>query len=471
MDEDGLGWDEAWNAVCGTVAYTNHTVMSEALEKWPQSLVQSLLPRVWQIIREINIRWSAYLREAFNGDESRVHRCLVLADGSVHMANLCQAVCYKINGVSALHGEILQRDIFRDVYSLRPERYTYVTNGIDHRRWLDQVNPGLSVLITELIGDDWRLHPEKLKKLRDYENDTAVLQRLNAVKADNKIAFAAWLDKAQGAKLDPSAVMDVQVKRLHEYKRQLLSAMLITSLQQRLRDDPGADFLPRTFVFAAKAAGGYATAKRIIELLNSLSADVNSDPACKGKLQVFFAENYRVSMAEVLMPAAQVSEQISTAGKEASGTGNMKLMMNGAITIGTLDGANVEMYERLGDENMFLFGLRADQVEELRRHYNPHSYYDADPVIRAVVDRFNNGFSDGKKYNDLTGGLLFGGDPYMLMADFADYRRAHEELYTLLRDPMASARLSLVNIAESGIFAADRAVQEYADNIWHMKGE
>ena len=468
MDEDGLGWDEAMKAVSGAVAYTNHTVMSEALEKWPQGLVQQLMPRVWQIIREINIRWSAKLREAFQGDEGRLQRCLILSGGSIHMANLCQAVCFKINGVSTLHGEILKNDLFRDVCALDPSRYTFVTNGIDHRRWLDQVNPALSGLVTELIGEGWRKHPEDLKKLRAFENDTAVLDRLSEIKRGNKASFAAWLDRAQGAKLDPNAILDVQVKRLHEYKRQLLSAMLITSLQQRIHDDPNADFLPRSFVFGAKAAGGYKTAKRIIELLNSLSNDVNNDPLCKGKLQVFFAENYRVSMAEVLMPAAQVSEQISTAGKEASGTGNMKLMMNGAITIGTMDGANVEMYRELGDENIFIFGLRADQVVELRSHYNTQSYYDSDPVIRSVVERLNRGFSDGKNYADLTGGLLFGGDPYMLLADFGDYRRAHEELYRLMADPRAAARLSLVNIAESGVFAADRAIREYADDIWHI---
>ena len=468
MDEDGLGWDEAMAAVCGSVAYTNHTVMSEALEKWPQGLVQKLMPRVWDIIREINIRWSAYLREAFHGDNSRVERCLILSGGNVHMANLCQAVCFKINGVSTLHGEILKNDLFRDVCSLRPDRYTFVTNGIDHRRWLDQVNPELSGLVTELIGDGWRKRPEELRKLRAFEDDTSVLDRLNVIKQDNKRSFAAWLDRAQGAKLDPAAVMDVQVKRLHEYKRQLLCAMLIAHLQQRIHDDPNADFLPRSFVFAAKAAGGYATAKRIIELINSLSADVNNDPLCKGKLQVFFAENYRVSMAEALMPAAQVSEQISTAGKEASGTGNMKLMMNGAITIGTMDGANVEMHQHLGDENIFIFGLRAEQVVQLRQNYYPQGYSDSDPVTHAVIERFNRGFSDGKNYTDLTGNLLYGGDPYMLLADFADYRRAHEDLYRLMADPRAAARVSLANIAESGVFAADRAIREYAKDIWRV---
>ncbi len=469
MDEDGLGWDEALDCVRRTVAYTNHTVLSEALEKWPQSLVQSLMPRVWQIIRELNIRWMKRLNEWFPGDEKKVEYSLILSGGQVHMANLCQAVCYMINGVSALHGQILKTRLFKDICSVRPERYTFVTNGIDHRRWLDEINPDLSGLIRDLIGPAFITEPERLRDLRKYENDETVLGMLNVIKARNKDRFAAWLKKQQDSVLDPAAVLDVQVKRLHEYKRQLLAAMLITSLQQQLRDDPDQDFVPRTFIFAAKAAGSYVTAKRIIELINSLAVDVNSDPACRGKLQVHFAANYRVSMAERLMPAAQVSEQISTAGKEASGTGNMKLMMNGAITIGTLDGANVEMHDHLGDENMFLFGLRADQVENLlRQGYQPQTYYNADPVIRSVLERFRSGFSDGKSYSDLVSNLLYGGDQYMLLADFADYRRAHNDLYRLMADPMASARMSLVNIAESGVFAADRAVSEYAKNIWHI---
>ena len=468
MDEDGLGWDEALDCVRRTVAYTNHTVLSEALEKWPQGLIESLMPRVWQIIRELNIRWTKRLNGWFPDDQKKVEYNLILSGGQVHMANLCQAVCYMINGVSALHGQILKTRLFKDVCSVRPERYTFVTNGIDHRRWLDQINPDLSGLVRDLIGDGFIRHPEELAKLRQFEQDETVLGMLNVIKARNKDRLASWLKRDQDVILDPAGVLDVQVKRLHEYKRQLLAAMLITSLQQRLRDDPNQDFVPRTFVFAAKAAGSYVVAKRIIELINSLAADVNADPACKGKLQVHFAANYRVSLAEKLMPAAQVSEQISTAGKEASGTGNMKLMMNGAITIGTLDGANVEMHERLGDENMFLFGLRAEQVEALRPAYQPQTYYDSDPVTKAVLDRFRSGFADGKSYADLVNGLLYGGDPYMLLADFADYRRAHDELYKLMADPVASARMSLVNIAESGVFAADRAVAEYAKNIWKI---
>ncbi len=463
MDEDGLGWDEAFDAVSRSVAYTNHTVMSEALERWPQSLVQSLLPRVWQIITELSRRWSGWLLEQFGSDREAIERNLILAGGEVHMAKLCQAVSYKINGVSRLHGEILKNDLFNDIYRLRPERYTHVTNGIDHRRWLSQINPGLDALVKDCIGDGFLLRPEELLGLRAFEHDEAVLRRLNAVKAENKRQFAAWFEKNQGGKLDPGAVLDVQIKRLHEYKRQLMCAMLIALLQEEIHQNPDKPFLPRSFVFGAKAAGGYVMAKRIIELLISLSEEVNNDPLCQGKLQVFFLENYRVSIAEKLIPAAQVSEQISTAGKEASGTGCMKLMLNGAVTIGTLDGANVEMYERLGDENMQLFGLRAHEVEELRRHYDPKALYDADPAMKAVLDRFS------RNYSDVVSSLLYGGDTYMLLADFADYVRAHKALYARLEDPMEAARISLVNIAEAGIFAADRAVKEYADQIWHIE--
>ena len=383
MDEDGLGWDEAWNIVSNCVAYTNHTIMSEALETWPQGLVQSLLPRVFEIISEINRRWRAVLSEKFGGDGARIARNAVIEGGKVHMANMCLAGCYMINGVSALHGDILKNSLFADVYSFEPEKFTYVTNGIDHRRWLspDQPQarqPGARAHRPGLPAASPRSSPS----LRRFENDAEVLMRLQEIKGFNKAALAEYMKKTQGFELNTDAVLDVQVKRLHEYKRQLLCAMLIAHLQDRLHDDPDMDFVPRTFVFGAKAAASYKTAKRIIELICSLSADVNADPVCKGRLQVFFLENYRVSVAEKLMPAAQVSEQISTAGKEASGTGNMKLMMNGAVTIGTLDGANVEMYERLGDENMFLFGLRANEVEERKRHgYDPNSVAESDPRL------------------------------------------------------------------------------------------
>ena len=470
MDEYGLGWDEAWRIVTNAVAYTNHTVMSEALEKWPQELIQTLLPRVWEILCEINRRWCEYLRAAF-GESEKVGRNLIIQDDGVHMANLCLAACFKVNGVSALHGEILKTDLFRDICELRPERFTYVTNGIDHRRWLAQINPRLNSLVCDLLGgESYLLKPETLIRLADFADEPAVRDRVNEIKLLNKQDFAAFARRQDGFKLNTDAILDVQVKRLHEYKRQLLCAMLITRLQNMLHANPNTEFTPRTFVFGAKAAAGYRTAKRIIELILSLADDVNSDPLCKGRLQVYFMENYRVSAAEALMPAAQVSEQISTAGKEASGTGNMKLMLNGAVTIGTLDGANVEMNERLGDKNMFLFGLHADEVTALKAAgYDPKAYAARDGELMAVLDRFSRGFKDGKSYSDLVSGLLYGGDPYMLIADYRDYVATHDRMYKTIADDGERAGLSIINTAQAGIFAADRAVREYAEGIWKIK--
>ncbi len=463
-----MGWDEAWKIVTASVAYTNHTVMAEALETWPQDLIQQTLPRIWEIICEVNRRWREQL-VSWYGETETVGRNLVIRDGQVHMANLCLAACYRVNGVSGLHGEILKQDIFHDVYEKQPDKFTYVTNGIDHRRWLSQVNPELHRLICDLIGDGYLLHPEELQRLEAYRGDRQVLHRLEEIKRNNKVRFANFAAKQQpDFLLNPDAVLDVQAKRLHEYKRQLLCALMITQLREQIHENPNGEFLPRSFVFAAKAAPGYAVAKRIIELLCSLSRDINQDPLCKDKLQVHFLENYRVSAAEMLMPAAQISEQISTAGKEASGTGNMKLMMNGALTIGTLDGANVEMYQRLGDENMFLFGLHADEAEQLRTHYDPLSVYQSSPELQRVFEQLNRGFSDGKSYHDLTNMLLYGGDPYLLLADFASYTTCSQKLYQTMQDTEKRAAISLTNIARSGCFAADRAIREYAEDIWKL---
>ncbi len=470
MDEHGMGWDEAWDIVTKSVAYTNHTIMSEALEKWPQELVQSLLPRLWEIMCEINRRWCDYLVSCF-GEDERVGRNLVIRNGQVHMANMCLAACYKVNGVSRLHGDILKQDLFRDLYSVQPDKFTYVTNGIDHRRWLAQINGEYHSLICELLGSDrYLLHPEELIGLRRFADDSAARDAVLKVKAANKRRFAEFAKRNDGFTLNTDSLMDVQIKRLHEYKRQLLCAMSITAQQLRLHDDPNTDFAPRTYVFGAKSAAGYKTAKRIIELLLSLADDVNNDPVCKGRLAVYFVENYRVSAAEAIVPAAQISEQISTAGKEASGTGCMKLMMNGAVTIGTLDGANVEMYERLGDENMFLFGLRTEEIAELKaRGYDPAAVAAADGELQRVFSRFSTGFADGKSYSDLVSMLLYGGDPYMLIADYRSYADCQNRLYSRVSDPGELARLALVNTAESGVFAADRAVAEYARNIWNIK--
>ena len=484
MDVHGLGWDDAWDLVRNSVAYTNHTVMSEALEKWPQDLVQQLLalekwpqdlvqqllPRLWEIMCEINRRWCDYLVQSFGWDE-RVGRNLIIRDGQVHMANLCLSACRMVNGVSRLHGEILRSDLFKDICSLRPERFTYVTNGIDHRRWLAQVNPGLHGLICELLGgDEYLTNADALSGLRAFETDPEVLHRINAIKRENRAKFTRFLAyNRSDIVINPDAMMDVQIKRLHEYKRQLLCAMSIASLQMKLHDNPNMDFVPRSFIFGAKAAAGYYVAKRIIELLLSMQRDINGDPVCKDRLQICFVENYRVSAAEAIVPAADVSEQISTAGKEASGTGCMKLMMNGAVTIGTLDGANVEMYERLGDENMFLFGLHTDEIESWRHNgYDPASIANNDPEITRIMQRFSQGFSDGKSYSDLVSGLLYGGDPYMLIADYRAYAECRDRLYTRISDESERARLALVNTAESGFFAADRAVREYAERIWNL---
>ncbi|NLC72858.1 MAG: glycogen/starch/alpha-glucan phosphorylase [Ruminococcaceae bacterium] len=468
MDEDGLGWDEAWSIVSSCVAYTNHTVMSEALECWPQGLIQSLIPRIFDIISEINRRYRCYLSEKFCGDMEKVSRNAVIVNGQINMANLCLSCCFKVNGVSKLHGDILKNELFNDIFNISPNKFTYVTNGIDHRRWLAQVNPSLDLLLKELLGYDYLKRPEEFTRLLSFADDKEVLHRLIEIKALNKQKFSDFILRAQGSVLCTEPIFDVQVKRLHEYKRQLMCAMLIVHLQNTLRDNPGMDFKPRTFIFAAKAAAGYKTAKRIIELLCSISDDLDRDPVCKGRLSLLFAQNYRVSVAESLIPAAQVSEQISTAGKEASGTGNMKLMMNGAVTIGTLDGANVEMYERLGDDNMYLFGLRANEVAKLKKCYNPLELSRENHDIFRVLQRFNSGMADGKCYSDLVSGLVYGGDPYMLIADFPAYVETHNRLYHDIEDKFKLAKLSLSNIAQSGVFAADRAVREYAGDIWKI---
>ena len=475
LDVEGYSWDEAWHIVTNTVCYTNHTVLAEALERWPQNLIESLLPRIWEILKEIAARYQRQLEGYFGGDMNRVSRMAIIWGGEVRMANLCVCACSAVNGVSALHSDILKRDVFHDAYLRQPDQFKNVTNGIDHRRWLSQINPKLDALIRECTGSDaYLLHPESISGLEKYKDDSAVLDRLESIKQENKRRFAGYVARESGIILNTDAIFDVQVKRLHEYKRQLLNVLHIVCLYQQLRDDPNMDFTPQTFLFGAKAAPGYHVAKQIIQLINSLAAQINADPVCKDKLQVVFLENYRVSLAEKLMPASELSEQISTAGKEASGTGNMKFMMNGALTIGTLDGANVEMHQQLGDENIFLFGLTADQVEERRRQgYRSLDYYQQDPVLKRVLDQISAGFSDGRAYTDLTNRLLFGGgggiaDEYMLLADFDSYCQAHRRSLEVYKDRRAWDQKSLINIARSGIFAADRSIRDYARDIGHV---
>ena len=471
VDDAGLDWDEAWHIVTHCVAYTNHTVMAEALEVWPQQLFETLLPRIWQILQEIAHRWQRQVEDYFH-DPAKTAKLAIIWDGHVRMANLCLAGTMAVNGVSALHSEILRKDVFQEACQMMPDKFKNVTNGIDHRRWLPQINRGLNDLICDLTGDGYLTRPQELKKLEAYADDASVLRRLEEIKHQNKLAFAAYARKQQDVVLNTDAIFDVQVKRLHEYKRQLLNVLHIIYLYQRLQDDPNMDMRPQTFLFGAKAATGYAVAKRIIHLINSLAAQIDRDPICKDKLQVVFLENYRVSLAEMLMPASEVSQQISTAGKEASGTGNMKFMMNGALTVGTLDGANVEMHEVLGDENMFLFGLKADEVAHLRHTYDPQLLYQRDPVLRRVVDQLKTGFGDGVTYEDIWQRLVMGGDgpadQYMVLADFAAYCDAEERMSRTYGDRAQWNRMSLLNIARSGIFAADRAIAQYADTIWHV---
>ena len=475
LDVEGYSWDEAWHIVTNTVCYTNHTVLAEALERWPQNLIESLLPRIWEILKEIAARYQRQLEGYFGGDMNRVSRMAIIWGGEVRMANLCVCACSAVNGVSALHSDILKRDVFHDAYLRQPDQFKNVTNGIDHRRWLSQINPKLDALIRECTGSDaYLLHPESISGLEKYKDDSAVLDRLESIKQENKRRFAGYVARESGIILNTDAIFDVQVKRLHEYKRQLLNVLHIVCLYQQLRDDPNMDFTPQTFLFGAKAAPGYHVAKQIIQLINSLAAQINADPVCKDKLQVVFLENYRVSLAEKLMPASELSAQLASAGKEASCTGNLTVRLKVALTIGTLDGANVEMHQQLGDENIFLFGLTADQVEERRRQgYRSLDYYQQDPVLKRVLDQISAGFSDGRAYTDLTNRLLFGGgggiaDEYMLLADFDSYCQAHRRSLEVYKDRRAWDQKSLINIARSGIFAADRSIRDYARDIWHV---
>ena len=475
LDQEGYGWDEAWHIVTDAVCYTNHTVLAEALERWPQKLIETLLPRIWQILTEIARRYQTELERRYGGDTGKVGHMAIIWGGEVRMANLCVCACQAINGVSALHSEILKRDVFQDAYQAEPGKFKNVTNGIDHRRWLSQINPRLDALIRDCTGGDrYLLHPEALRDFEKAADDMAVLQQLEDIKQENKRRFAAWVARESGITLNTDAIFDVQVKRLHEYKRQLLNVLHIIHLYNQLRDNPNMEFTPQTFLFGAKAAPGYHVAKQIIQLINSLAAQIAADPICKDRLQVVFLENYRVSLAEKLMPASEISEQISTAGKEASGTGNMKFMMNGALTIGTLDGANVEMHQQLGDENIFLFGLTTDQVNQRKREgYRPHEIYLHDQNLKRILDQITAGFADKVAYGDLSNRLLFGAggsqaDEYMLLADFNGYRDAHCRAVAAYADRTRWNRMSLINIARSGIFAADRSIQDYARDIWHV---
>ncbi len=465
LDECGYGWDEAWSIVTRTVAYTNHTVMKEALECWTEELYSRLLPRIYQITKEIDNRFRAYVWSATQ-DADRVERMAIISGGAVRMANLCVIGSHSVNGVSALHSEILKDTVFSDFYNLTPDKFTNVTNGIAFRRWLCQANPALTEYITSLIGDKFITQADELIKLRDYKDDKAVLAKLAEIKHENKVRFAKYLKKKQGVEINPDSIFDVQVKRLHEYKRQQLNILNIIAEYQMLKANPNADYYPKTYIFASKAAPGYFMAKKLIELIDALSKVINNDPDVNGKLKVVFVEDYNVSVAEVLMPAADVSEQISLAGTEASGTGNMKLMLNGAVTLGTLDGANVEIYDAVGKDNIVIFGLKTPEVEQLKRTgYHPMNYLNNNEVLKNAVDFIMAGVN-GKRFDEVTSSLM-NVDPYMALADFADYQKAQAEIQQLYKNQDKFTKVSLMNISGAGVFSADRSIMDYANRIWH----
>ena len=472
MDNFNYSWEKAWDITVRTVSYTNHTVLPEALECWSEDLFKVKLPRIYSIICEINRRFCADVWNLAPGNWDKAERMAIMSHGQIRMANLSVVGSHMTNGVSKLHSDILKNNVFRDFFFMYPDRFTNVTNGIAHRRWLCNSNPLLCGLIEELIGTGCRKAPEELENLMKYTDDKTVLTRLDEIKSANKRDFSDYMRRTANVVIDPDSVFDVQVKRLHEYKRQLMNALHIISLYIRLKEDPSFDMRPRTFIFGAKAAPGYYLAKDIIRLICYVAAQIDKDPAVNKKLRVVFLENYNVTLAEHLMPASEVSEQISLAGKEASGTGNMKFMINGALTIGTLDGANVEIAERVGNDNIFIFGHTAEEVDELwKKGYASSYYYNRSEILKRTVDSLQNGFN-GRSFSDIANYLLYSNrvsDPFMCLADFDFYADAHRKMREAYEDRERWNRMALVNIAKAGYFSSDRSIKEYADNIWHIK--
>lgn len=473
VDENDLPWDMAWEITKKVCAYTNHTIMAEALETWPMELFSRLLPRIYQIIEEINRRFCEELLQKYPGDGEKIRRLAVIADGQIRMAHLAIVGSHSVNGVAALHTEILKRQELAGFYRLFPEKFNNKTNGITQRRWLRHANPALSALITDTIGDGWITELYQLEKLLPLVEDPAFQASFLSVKKQNKLRLAAYIQKTTGLLVTPDSIFDVQAKRLHEYKRQLLNILHIISLYQELKRNPDLDMVPRTFIFAAKAAASYHRAKLIIKLINNVAQVVNFDPDIGGKIKVVFLENYSVSLAELLLPAADVSEQISTAGKEASGTGNMKLMLNGAVTIGTLDGANVEILEEVGPDNCFIFGMTAEEVKARWQNYDPWMVCNLDQRLRMALTALIDGtFSQGNLdlFQDLYDSLLQGpnADPYFVLADFAAYHAAQQAVDRAYRDKTRWAKMSLMNVAKSGKFSSDRTIREYAGEIWDI---
>lgn len=473
MDEEGLGWDDAWHITVETLSYTNHTTLAEALEKWPIRIFKPLLPRIFMIVEEINERFCKQVWEQYPGDWGRVESMAIIAHGEIRMAPLAIVGSHSINGVAMLHTEILKNREMNLFYQLYPERFNNKTNGITHRRWLLKANPELSGLISDSIGPEWISSPQQLEELMRFSEDSAFLEKMHAIKQANKLRLANRIFDKTGLKIDTESIFDVQVKRLHAYKRQLLNVLHIMHLYNALKEDPEALLYPRTFIFGAKASPGYYFAKKVIKLMNSVAHKVNNDQAVNEKLKVVFLENYRVSLAEEIFPAADISEQISTASKEASGTGNMKFMMNGALTLGTLDGANVEITDLVGRDNIFLFGLTADEVLDYQNNGGYHSleYYHHDKRIREVADQLINGFFPDTEnhFTEIYDSLLGHNDQYFVLRDFDSYATAHQEVSRKYLDRNAWLQMSLVNIAKSGFFSSDRTITEYADQIWKIK--
>ncbi|AUI87614.1 glycogen phosphorylase [Vibrio azureus] len=476
IDEKGLQWEKAWAISSKTFAYTNHTLLPEALETWPESLIQHLLPRHMEIIYEINHRFLQEVRSMWPGDVSKQQKLSIIEDGfhrMVRMSNLCVIGSYAVNGVAALHSDLVKKDLFPEFHQMFPTRLHNVTNGITPRRWLKFCNPGLSQLITQKIGSEWPVKLEQLEAIAHFATDEAFQKAFMAVKKNNKIRLANWVKDNMGIELDSNAIFDVQIKRLHEYKRQHLDLLHVLSLYYRILNEPKFECTPRVVFFAAKAAPGYHLAKEIIFAINKIAEKINNDPRIGGLLKVVFTPDYRVSMAELIIPAADVSQQISLAGKEASGTGNMKLALNGALTIGTMDGANVEIREEVGEENIYIFGLNVEEVKALKaKGYNPFDYYHADPLLKASMELLlGEEFSPGQPglLRATYDSLLDGGDPYLCLADFASYIEAHEDMEKQYRDQSGWAKKAILNTALMGKFTSDRSIRDYVNHIWKLE--
>ena len=478
LDEEGLEWDEAWEITTKTCAYTNHTIMAEALEKWPIEIFSRLLPRIYQIVEEINRRFILEIEKKYPGNQEKVRKMAIVYDGQVKMAHLAIAAGYSVNGVARLHTEILKNQELKDFYEMFPQKFNNKTNGITQRRFLMHGNPLLADWVSNKIGEDWITNLKHLKKLEIYADDKKAQQEFMQIKYQNKLRLAEYIQKHNGVEVDPRSIFDVQVKRLHEYKRQLLNILHVMYLYNQLKEHPEMEFYPRTFIFGAKAAAGYKNAKLTIKLINSVADVINNDPSINGKIKVVFIEDYRVSIAEWIFAAADVSEQISTASKEASGTGNMKFMLNGALTLGTMDGANVEIVEEVGEENAFIFGMSSDEVieHEQKRDYNPMDIFNQDQDIRKVLMELINGFyspNDPELFRDLYNSLLNTqctqfADTYFILADFRSYAEAQKRVMEAYKDEEGWAKSAILNVANSGKFSSDRTIQEYVDDIWHL---